>query len=95
MIDSLGGKLHFSVWEVAAVVVAVGAGPLGDLRGRKQCYATHDQADRQFLHRPDYSKLLPKLISSPWCLIGRRRALCQQFDWLVQLRASELSARLC
>lgn len=77
-------KVAFSV---AGVVVA---GAARRPTGTKRCYATHDRPDRQFLCRPGYFKLLPKLIYSPSRLIGRRRAFCQERDWLraaVRLKA--------
>lgn len=80
-------KVAFSVSKVAGVVVA---GAARRPTGTKWCYATHDRPDRQFLCRPGYFKLLPKLIYSPSRLIGRRRAVCQERDWLraaVRLKA--------
>lgn len=66
-------------------------GRLGDLQGRNGVTLhAHDRPDRQFLCRPDDFKLLPKLIYSRSCLIGRRRAFCQECDWLhaaVRLKA--------
>lgn len=66
-------KKKLIYWEESCIFPSVksprgrrrGAGPLGEPTGTKQCYATHDRADRQFLRRPDYFKLLPKVNLQP------------------------------